>query len=65
MGVQGREPAKPEHARWHLIRMGDRQTVVHTRQRQRRLTHRPSKDKVGFRLDKVTRSDVHGVISKP
>ena len=32
-GVQGREPAKPEHARWHLIRMGDRQTVVHTRQR--------------------------------
>ena len=31
-GVQGREPAKPEHARRYLIRMGDRQAVIHTRQ---------------------------------
>ena len=65
VGIQGREPAKPEHARWHLIRMGDRQTVVHTRQRQRRLTHRPGEDQISFRFDKVTRRHVDRVIRKP
>ena len=65
VGIQGREPAKPEHARWHLIRMGDRQTVVHTRQRQRRLTHRPGEDQISFRFDKVTRRNIDRVIRKP
>ena len=65
VGIQGREPAKPEHARRNLIRMGDRQTVIHTRQRQRRLTHRPGEDQISFRFDKVTCRHVHRIIRKP